>query len=600
MPAVSVLPLGSTAIGSPHQVTDARLLQAMASPDGMPEAELVQHSSGTSEDPAKISSGDEGPSKAGSKDGADLAKPLDSDKKDSNSAGGTVSPSQSSTGYPVLPSHLTPQHPGYYVAYQSQVTPEPPSPAGQGGNPVYDPASFLQQPTGFSQFTVPQFTGAPVPGQPQAGQAPPSPSQNSIPPPSPLFPRPTGPTAGLLDPGRMLDGSGGQHRGAPLSPGPPYLSQALGPSGAMYPGMNIYGSGASENGSTDGFGGWGDSRNHQISPYPQHSPQISAQGIPIPYVPGMPPRSASAANRSYSFEDSMMLTPSVESQQQMSQDQYSVGQHSPGAGGPGNSFAHQQAWGYPGPPPDMYGASASPLQPRPTMSYNGMPLGPPRHHGPPQMAPPYVGQFFPATSPGPPIQTTASNKGPDGANLFIFHIPNHFTNLDMYQLFCPYGNLLSVRIMVEKDSGRSRGFGFVSYDSPESAALAIKELNGFAVGNKRLKVQHKQIRSSDQHNDRNDSYSHHSGFDDQMGGGQGRGQMLPPSGAMMPGANNIGWFVQQGGAMPDPIGVNEEAHDGNSGAPEGNSTNAAVVSGSDPLSGLEPLRQALPDVGSDN
>lgn len=91
------------------------------------------------------------------------------------------------------------------------------------------------------------------------------------------------------------------------------------------------------------------------------------------------------------------------------------------------------------------------------------------------------GPYYPASSPGPPIQTTTSNKGPDGANLFIFHIPNHFTNLDMYQLFCPYGTLLSVRIMVEKDTGRSRGFGFVSYDNPESAAMAIKELNGFAV-----------------------------------------------------------------------------------------------------------------------
>lgn len=67
----------------------------------------------------------------------------------------------------------------------------------------------------------------------------------------------------------------------------------------------------------------------------------------------------------------------------------------------------------------------------------------------------------------------------------------------MYELFRPFGNLLSVRIMVEKETGRSRGFGFVSYDSPESAALAINKLNGCAVGNKRLKVQHKQIRASD-------------------------------------------------------------------------------------------------------
>lgn len=174
-----------------------------------------------------------------------------------------------------------------------------------------------------------------------------------------------------------------------------------------------------------------------------------------------------------------MLPPAVDSQQLPSQEQFAVGQTSPSGDTPGTLFAHQQPWGYGAPPPDMYGASASPLQPRPTMPYMGMPGGPPRHHGPPSMGP--YGQFYPATSPGPPIQTTASNKGPDGANLFIFHIPNHFTNLDMYQLFCPYGILLSVRIMVEKDTGRSRGFGFVSYDSPDAAALAIKELNGFAV-----------------------------------------------------------------------------------------------------------------------
>lgn len=204
-----------------------------------------------------------------------------------------------------------------------------------------------------------------------------------------------------------------------------------------------------------------------------------AHGMPIPYVPGMPQgRSVSVSSRSYSFGDESMLPPPADSQSQA--DHYSFSQNIP-IGIPGSHFPHHQqaaAWAYGGPPPDMYGASASPLQPRSTMQYHGM-VGPPRHQAPAGMSP--YGQFYPASSPGPPIQTTASNKGPDGANLFIFHIPNHFTNLDMFQLFCPYGNLLSVRIMVEKDTGRSRGFGFVSYDSPESAALAIKELNGFTV-----------------------------------------------------------------------------------------------------------------------
>jgi hypothetical protein len=190
-----------------------------------------------------------------------------------------------------------------------------------------------------------------------------------------------------------------------------------------------------------------------------------------------------------------MLPPPAMSEQSQ-QDQQGNPAYSPygsnqqnGMPAAGTLFAHQQPWGYGAPPPDSFSTPGSPhLQARPApMGYPGPGGGGPGPRGPHPMAPQhphmaqYGGQFFPATSPGPPIQTTTSNKGPDGANLFIFHIPNHFTNLDMYQLFGPYGNLLSVRIMVEKDTGRSRGFGFVSYDTPDAAALAIKELNGFAV-----------------------------------------------------------------------------------------------------------------------
>ena len=217
-------------------------------------------------------------------------------------------------------------------------------------------------------------------------------------------------------------------------------------------------------------------RNAQ-SIFPPGSPQLNAQGLPVPYVPGM--TRTGTGGRSYSFEDTM-LPPTADQQDQAGNPGYSPYGNSQGSSGVagGTLFAHQQPWGYPGGPGDIYGSPGSPLQPRPAAQ---MPVYPGPHMGGGMRQMGLYGQYYPATSPGPPIQTTESNKGPDGANLFIFHIPNHFTNIDMYQLFCPYGNLLSVRIMVEKDTGRSRGFGFVSYDSPASAALAIKELNGFAV-----------------------------------------------------------------------------------------------------------------------
>ena len=194
----------------------------------------------------------------------------------------------------------------------------------------------------------------------------------------------------------------------------------------------------------------------RIAPY-----SISPAQGGMTYVPVMPPR----PNRSSPFDDSIL----------------SDGlQNAYGAG----LGAVPQGWGY-GPATDAYGNISNLSQGRPSGPYPGQ-IGGQFRHPPPHYGALYGGHFgFPtcgtAASPGPPIQTTSSNKGPDGANLFIFHIPNHFGNFDMYNMFSPYGNLLSVRIMVEKDSGRSRGFGFVSYDNPDSAALAIKELNGFAV-----------------------------------------------------------------------------------------------------------------------
>ena len=169
------------------------------------------------------------------------------------------------------------------------------------------------------------------------------------------------------------------------------------------------------------------------------------------------------------------------------------------------------------------------------------------------------------------------------------------TNLDMFQLFSPYGNLISVRIMVEKDTGRSRGFGFVSYDNPESAALAIKELNGYAIGNKRLKVQHKQIRPKDIQQDRD--HMHGYGMD---GYDRPHGSSLPPSG---PGAAG-NWLGGPSGN--DMTGGITDGHDGK--IDEGTEQTSTSTNGETPLSlsnegpkGMSPLaslgtlQDALPE-----
>jgi RNA recognition motif-containing protein len=50
------------------------------------------------------------------------------------------------------------------------------------------------------------------------------------------------------------------------------------------------------------------------------------------------------------------------------------------------------------------------------------------------------------------------------------------------ELFSPYGNVISARVMTEPRSGKSKGFGFVSFDRPESAAKAKEAMDGFLIG----------------------------------------------------------------------------------------------------------------------
>lgn len=82
--------------------------------------------------------------------------------------------------------------------------------------------------------------------------------------------------------------------------------------------------------------------------------------------------------------------------------------------------------------------------------------------------------------------------GPPGANLFIFHLPNDWTEVELTNTFKEYGNVISARIECDKETGRSKGYGFVSYDNAMSAYNSMQSMNGKAVSNKRLKIQLKK------------------------------------------------------------------------------------------------------------
>ncbi|KAL5966695.1 CUGBP Elav-like family member 1, partial [Taenia solium] len=114
----------------------------------------------------------------------------------------------------------------------------------------------------------------------------------------------------------------------------------------------------------------------------------------------------------------------------------------------------------------------------------------------PQFGPASGAQNLAQVIPTPLQQRSFTRKpvkrGPEGSNLFIYHLPQECSETDLHSLFSPFGPVLSVKIYMDRDTNQSRGFGFVSYDNNVSAQNAIRVLNGYAMGRKRLKVQLKR------------------------------------------------------------------------------------------------------------
>ncbi|MBN2445593.1 MAG: RNA-binding protein [Phycisphaerae bacterium] len=75
-----------------------------------------------------------------------------------------------------------------------------------------------------------------------------------------------------------------------------------------------------------------------------------------------------------------------------------------------------------------------------------------------------------------------------GNKLYVGNLSYQISNADLEQLFAQHGTVRSAKVIEDRDTGQSKGFGFVEMGSDEEAQTAIQALDGQDYGGRALKV----------------------------------------------------------------------------------------------------------------
>jgi RNA recognition motif-containing protein len=72
--------------------------------------------------------------------------------------------------------------------------------------------------------------------------------------------------------------------------------------------------------------------------------------------------------------------------------------------------------------------------------------------------------------------------------LYVGNLPYSVRDEDLQQQFGEFGDVSSAKVMMDRETGRSKGFGFVEMGSPQAAQAAIRGMNGKTIDGRALVV----------------------------------------------------------------------------------------------------------------
>jgi cold-inducible RNA-binding protein len=75
-----------------------------------------------------------------------------------------------------------------------------------------------------------------------------------------------------------------------------------------------------------------------------------------------------------------------------------------------------------------------------------------------------------------------------GSNLYVGNLSYSVNDEQLHQRFSEFGTVKSAKVMMDRDTGRSKGFGFVEMDSDAQAQAAIRGMNGQSVDGRAITV----------------------------------------------------------------------------------------------------------------